>query len=95
MLICSLFSIIIVNEFEPTVYIKNKLKRIKNIKTHFLIDIPIYIIYKLLSCPSCLSYWIFGFTYLIMLSSGLGFVLGCIVYYLTFILNRLIYKTKV
>lgn len=94
MVLSSLFALIIVNDFEPTIFFKNKLKKCLKVKTHWIIDIPIQIIYKLLSCSSCFSYWLFSFTYLFIYGSGYGFLLGVIVYYLSYILNKIIYTTK-
>lgn len=100
MILSSLFSLIIVEDFELTKkvkkYLKDNLSLVKlGLKKKIkIIDIPFYIIYKVISCSACFSYWLFSFSYLIMFGSGLGFLLGPFVYYLTKLLYKFLYTVK-
>ena len=60
----------------------------KTYSNYKLIDFILFMVWKLLNCPLCISYWIFSISYLIIYGTGWGFIYGIIVYYLTSLLQR-------
>jgi len=87
----SLWSILIVDEFIPW---RNLLdywgigyerKIGSQIK---IIDNIFSIIHKVLNCSSCFSSWLCGFSILILLHSGIGFLLMPLSYFLTFFIKK-------
>jgi hypothetical protein len=97
MLLSSLAAILIVDEFEPIQYLKNKsgLGRKRRLKSdRKIIDIIIYTIHKILNCSACCSYHIFWISYLIYYHSLFGMILGIICYFLTFIFKEKIFTIR-
>jgi hypothetical protein len=85
--LCSLWSILLLENFEPIVRLKKS--KYWNIKSDLkVLNSIIGILRKLLSCPMCFSYWLFSFYYLLNYHSFLGFIIGIFVYYLTFIIKK-------
>lgn len=90
-ILCSLWGIIVVDEFQPFQQIKEKIglgtKR-KLFSGYIVVDYIIFLIYKVINCPMCLSYHFFWITYLIVYGSVLGIFLGAISYFLTFYIKK-------
>lgn len=94
MLLSSLWAIIIIEEFQPFIQLKTKLGfgiPRKIVSEYIIIDYILFLIWKLISCCQCFSYWLFSFSYLILYGSGLGFILGAIVYFLTYYIKKTLY----
>lgn len=91
MLLSSCWSIVIVNYFEPLQQIKDRvgLGRKRQLKSdRNIIDYIIYIVWKVLNCPNCMSYHIFWISYLISYSSLFGIILGVFCYFITHIIKE-------
>jgi len=107
-LLSSLWSILLVDYFDPYKFILNKLglyyknvyneemKKIEQVRnwTSFnpWLDYIFYFITKLFNCALCLSYWIFSFSILILCSSFMGFIFGVVIYFLTMLIQKIIIK---
>ena len=52
------------------------------------IDVILFLIWRLINCPLCLSYHIFWISYLILLHSPMGLIYGILAYYLTGYLQK-------
>ena len=48
-----------------------------------LVDFFLFMIWKLLNCPKCLSYHIFWISFLVLTGSWIGLIYGGVVYFLT------------
>lgn len=86
MILSSMWSIVIISDFEPVQNFKNKLSRIKGDTK--LSNRILNIIKKLLTCNQCFSYWLFSIVYLIVNHSFYGFIIGVVVYFLTFYIYK-------
>ena len=86
MILSSLWSIIIVNDFEPVQVFKKKLNKLSS--GYKIINILFYIISKLFSCNQCFSAWLFALMVLISTGTYNGFLLMPIVYFLTYFIYK-------
>jgi len=90
MLSSSLVAILIIDFLTPFQFLKNKMgldtprRLVSDIP---FIDLLIYIVWKIMSCPSCFSAHIFWICYAIINCSLFGMVLCPIVFFLTFIIK--------
>jgi hypothetical protein len=53
-----------------------------------IVDNIFSITHKLLNCSSCFSSWLCGFSILILLNSGIGFLLMPLSYFLSFFIKK-------
>lgn len=90
LLIISIISLIITEDLDPLIFIKEKLginKTRKIYSKYKFIDTIIYSIWKVLNCPACLSYHLTWIFYL-LIGSYIGFIYG----FLTYAITRLLYN---
>jgi len=94
MLFSSLWAIVIIDDFEPIQNFKRWLWKINGDYkfNNFIIK---KILRKLFTCNMCFSYWLFSFAYLFIYSSGMGFIYGVVVYFLTFLISKWYHKIKI
>lgn len=93
----SIISLIIVEDFEPLINLKNKLglgfkRKIKS--KYKFIDIILSIFHKLLNCAPCLSYhltWLF----FLIIGSYIGFIIGIFTYVITKLLYKYLWTTSI
>ena len=94
-LIIAIAANIITNQIDPLNWIKDKMGigSVRRLKSKYtLIDLIIYIIWKVMNCSPCLSYWITGIYFL---PTYEGFILGILTYGLaTWIYNN-VFSTKI
>lgn len=85
LIIISVFSLVMVDEFEPLLYLKDKigLGSKRKLKSKYLfIDSIIYTIWKIMNCAPCFSYHSTWIIFLI-LGSNWGFIFGFLTYLIT------------
>ena len=90
-LLSSLWGIVIVDEFQPFIQLKEFIglgKRRRLFSGHIVLDYVFYLIWKVINCPMCMSYHIFWISYLIIYGSVLGIIFGVISYFLTFYITK-------
>ena len=92
-LLSSLWAILIVEELTPYQQLTNYigLGPIRRLKSEYdVVDYILFLIWKLLNCPMCMSAHLFWITYLIAFSSLFGLLLCPIPYFMTFIIKKYI-----
>lgn len=60
-----------------------------------ILDIILYIIYKVFTCANCLGYHTTWIYYLIFYSSPIGFIYGFITYLLVSIVDKILHTTSI
>jgi hypothetical protein len=97
-LLSSCWSILIIEDFTLYRQLLDKLGlgyERKIMSGYKLIDLLLFIIWKVNNCSLCFSAWLYGFIILILLNSFYGFLTMSLVYYLTFILNKKVFNIKI
>jgi len=90
-ILSSCWGIVIVEEFIPLQQLKDKLglgQQRKLYSQYIIIDYIIFIIWKVIGCPMCMSYHLFWISYLIIFGSFFGLILGVLPYFLTFFIKK-------
>jgi fatty acid desaturase len=97
LIIISTISNIITYDLEPWVYFKNKigLGHKRTLRSGWkLIDIFLYLIHHLMSCSSCISYWLTISYFYIFCNSLEGIYLGFLTYIITIFLYKKLHTTS-
>jgi len=100
MLFSSLWSMILIEYFDPFIQLRKIMgfyyhETDTGLMRHLtafnpFMDFILHCLTKLLNCSLCMSYWIFAISYLIIFSSGMGFLFGAGVYFLTMIIKKIL-----
>ena len=97
LLLCSCWAIVLVDYFEPIQYFKLKfgLSQKRLLKSdRRIVDILIYTIWKILNCPSCMSYHLYWISSLVFYGNIYGIFYGILCYFITFIIKEKIMYIK-
>ena len=87
----SLWGIILAEEFQPLQDLKESLgvgMTRRMYSERLVIDYLIWFIWKMSSCPMCMSYHICWIAFLVILANPIGLIFGVASYFLTFFLKK-------